>query len=117
MGSYASLADVNFSLNQFSGSVPAGIWSSSRLRSLDFSDDLLNGHYSEREAVKLIKTIVGVVEACHSLGVMYRDLTMRWPGSRTATGTHGTEEINEDDVDFFVVSQKGNAPHGGGGRV
>jgi calcium-dependent protein kinase len=32
------------------------------------------GQYSEREAVKLIKTIVGVVEACHSLGVMHRDL-------------------------------------------
>lgn len=32
------------------------------------------GHYSEREAAKLIKTIVGVVEACHSLGVFHRDL-------------------------------------------
>ncbi|CAA0404388.1 unnamed protein product [Arabidopsis thaliana] len=32
------------------------------------------GHYSEREAAKLIKTIVGVVEACHSLGVVHRDL-------------------------------------------
>lgn len=32
------------------------------------------GHYSEREAAKLIKIIVGVVEACHSLGVMHRDL-------------------------------------------
>ncbi|KAK6125663.1 hypothetical protein DH2020_040589 [Rehmannia glutinosa] len=32
------------------------------------------GHYSEKEAAKLIKTIVGVVEACHSLGVMHRDL-------------------------------------------
>ncbi|KAG7568034.1 Protein kinase domain [Arabidopsis thaliana x Arabidopsis arenosa] len=32
------------------------------------------GHFSEREAVKLIKTILGVVEACHSLGVMHRDL-------------------------------------------
>ncbi|KAK6791659.1 hypothetical protein RDI58_010740 [Solanum bulbocastanum] len=32
------------------------------------------GHYSEREAAKLIKTIVGVVEGCHSLGVMHRDL-------------------------------------------
>ncbi|KAB5511765.1 hypothetical protein DKX38_028793 [Salix brachista] len=32
------------------------------------------GHYSEREAAKLMKTIVGVVEACHSLGVMHRDL-------------------------------------------
>ena len=32
------------------------------------------GHYSEREAAKLIKTILDVVETCHSLGVMHRDL-------------------------------------------
>lgn len=32
------------------------------------------GHYSEREAAKLIKTIVGVAEGCHSLGVIHRDL-------------------------------------------
>ncbi|KAK2987928.1 hypothetical protein RJ640_003406 [Escallonia rubra] len=32
------------------------------------------GHFSERQAAKLTKTIVGVVEACHSLGVMHRDL-------------------------------------------
>ncbi|CAJ1976831.1 unnamed protein product [Sphenostylis stenocarpa] len=32
------------------------------------------GHFSEREAAKLMKTIVGVVEACHSLGVIHRDL-------------------------------------------
>ncbi|XP_073022017.1 calcium-dependent protein kinase 11-like [Primulina eburnea] len=32
------------------------------------------GHYSEKKAVQLMKTIVGVVEACHSLGVMHRDL-------------------------------------------
>ncbi|XP_027343882.1 calcium-dependent protein kinase SK5 isoform X2 [Abrus precatorius] len=32
------------------------------------------GHYSERQAAKLIKTIVEVVETCHSLGVMHRDL-------------------------------------------
>ncbi|XAR55635.1 Non-specific serine/threonine protein kinase, partial [Bertholletia excelsa] len=32
------------------------------------------GHYSERQAAQLIKTIVGVVEGCHSLGVMHRDL-------------------------------------------
>ncbi|KAJ7969696.1 putative Calcium-dependent protein kinase [Quillaja saponaria] len=32
------------------------------------------GQYSEKEAAKLIKTIVGVVETCHSLGVMHRDL-------------------------------------------
>lgn len=32
------------------------------------------GHYSEREAAKLTKIIVGFVEVCHSLGVMHRDL-------------------------------------------
>uniref|UniRef100_A0A0D6QUK9 non-specific serine/threonine protein kinase n=1 Tax=Araucaria cunninghamii TaxID=56994 RepID=A0A0D6QUK9_ARACU len=32
------------------------------------------GHYSERKAAELARTIVGVVEACHSLGVMHRDL-------------------------------------------
>ncbi|KAI3705283.1 hypothetical protein L1987_75518 [Smallanthus sonchifolius] len=31
-------------------------------------------HYSERKAAGLARTIVGVVEACHSLGVMHRDL-------------------------------------------
>lgn len=32
------------------------------------------GHYTERRAARLIKTIVGVVEGCHSLGVIHRDL-------------------------------------------
>ncbi|KAJ9559118.1 hypothetical protein OSB04_013732 [Centaurea solstitialis] len=32
------------------------------------------GYYSERKAADLAKTIVGVIEACHSLGVMHRDL-------------------------------------------
>ncbi|KAK9667037.1 hypothetical protein RND81_14G228000 [Saponaria officinalis] len=32
------------------------------------------GHYSERKAAELIKIVVGVVETCHSLGVMHRDL-------------------------------------------
>ncbi|XP_051131179.1 calcium-dependent protein kinase 26-like [Andrographis paniculata] len=32
------------------------------------------GHYSEKKAAELIRTIVGVVESCHSLGVMHRDL-------------------------------------------
>ncbi|KAE8684407.1 Calcium-dependent protein kinase 4 [Hibiscus syriacus] len=39
-----------------------------------FDRIVAKGHYSEREAAKLLKTIVGVVEACHSLGVMHRDL-------------------------------------------
>ncbi|XP_038903148.1 calcium-dependent protein kinase 26-like isoform X1 [Benincasa hispida] len=32
------------------------------------------GHYTERQAAELARTIVGVIEACHSLGVMHRDL-------------------------------------------
>lgn len=32
------------------------------------------GHYTERKAAQLTRTILGVVEACHSLGVMHRDL-------------------------------------------
>ncbi|XP_078150476.1 calcium-dependent protein kinase 24-like isoform X3 [Carex rostrata] len=39
-----------------------------------FDRIIQKGHYSERAAAQLIKTIVGVVEACHSLGVMHRDL-------------------------------------------
>lgn len=30
--------------------------------------------HSERQAAELMRTVVGVVEACHSLGVMHRDL-------------------------------------------
>ncbi|XP_071698679.1 calcium-dependent protein kinase 26-like [Rutidosis leptorrhynchoides] len=32
------------------------------------------GHFSERKAGDIIRTIVGVIETCHSLGVMHRDL-------------------------------------------
>ncbi|KAL8172567.1 hypothetical protein V2J09_024371 [Rumex salicifolius] len=39
-----------------------------------FDRIIAKGHYSERQAAQLIRTIVGVVEACHSLGVMHRDL-------------------------------------------
>ncbi|KAL5568675.1 hypothetical protein UlMin_025250 [Ulmus minor] len=39
-----------------------------------FDRIIQRGHYSERKAAELTRTIVGVVEACHSLGVMHRDL-------------------------------------------
>ncbi|KAL1545619.1 Calcium-dependent protein kinase 25 [Salvia divinorum] len=32
------------------------------------------GHYSEKKAAELTRTIVGVLEACHSMGVMHRDV-------------------------------------------
>ncbi|GFY97998.1 calmodulin-domain protein kinase cdpk isoform 2 [Actinidia rufa] len=38
-------------------------------------DRILNmGHYTERKAAELARTIVSVIETCHSLGVMHRDL-------------------------------------------
>lgn len=39
-----------------------------------FDRIIQRGHYTEKKAVELTRTIVGVVEACHSLGVMHRDL-------------------------------------------
>lgn len=39
-----------------------------------FDRIIQRGHYTERKAAKLTRTIVGVVETCHSLGVMHRDL-------------------------------------------
>lgn len=32
------------------------------------------GHYTERKAAQIARTIISVVETCHSLGVMHRDL-------------------------------------------
>ncbi|XP_010493983.1 PREDICTED: calcium-dependent protein kinase 2 isoform X1 [Camelina sativa] len=39
-----------------------------------FDRIIQRGHYTERKAAELARTIVGVLEACHSLGVMHRDL-------------------------------------------
>ncbi|XP_071725201.1 calcium-dependent protein kinase 1-like isoform X2 [Rutidosis leptorrhynchoides] len=39
-----------------------------------FDRIIQRGHFTERKAAELTRTIVGVVEACHSLGVMHRDL-------------------------------------------
>ncbi|XP_047330724.1 calcium-dependent protein kinase 20-like [Impatiens glandulifera] len=39
-----------------------------------FDRIIQRGHYTEKKAAELARTIVGVVEACHSLGVMHRDL-------------------------------------------
>ncbi|KAG7012966.1 Calcium-dependent protein kinase 1 [Cucurbita argyrosperma subsp. argyrosperma] len=39
-----------------------------------FDRIIQRGHYTERKAAELTRTIVGVLEACHALGVMHRDL-------------------------------------------
>ncbi|OEL28664.1 Calcium-dependent protein kinase isoform 1 [Dichanthelium oligosanthes] len=35
---------------------------------------ITNGNYSEQKAAELMRIIVGIIENCHSLGVMHRDL-------------------------------------------
>uniref|UniRef100_A0A5B7AVT0 non-specific serine/threonine protein kinase n=1 Tax=Davidia involucrata TaxID=16924 RepID=A0A5B7AVT0_DAVIN len=62
------------------------------------------GHYSEREAAKLIKTIVGVVEACHSLGVMHRDLK---PENFLFTSTDEDAALKATDFGLSVFYQPG----------
>uniref|UniRef100_A0A0A8XSP9 non-specific serine/threonine protein kinase n=1 Tax=Arundo donax TaxID=35708 RepID=A0A0A8XSP9_ARUDO len=37
-------------------------------------DRIRKGNYSEQKAAKVIRTIIGIVVKCHSLGVMHRDL-------------------------------------------
>jgi calcium-dependent protein kinase len=39
-----------------------------------FDRIIRRGHFTERKAAELTRTMVGVIEACHSLGVMHRDL-------------------------------------------
>lgn len=39
-----------------------------------FDRIIQRGHYSERQAASLLRTIVSVVEYCHAHGVMHRDL-------------------------------------------
>ncbi|KAI3832509.1 hypothetical protein MKW98_002055 [Papaver atlanticum] len=39
-----------------------------------FDRIIQKGHYSEKKAAELARVIVGVVQTCHSLGVMHRDL-------------------------------------------
>ncbi|GJU58868.1 calcium-dependent protein kinase 20-like protein [Tanacetum coccineum] len=39
-----------------------------------FDRIIQRGHYTEKKAAELARLIVGVVESCHSLGVMHRDL-------------------------------------------
>ncbi|XAR54348.1 Non-specific serine/threonine protein kinase [Bertholletia excelsa] len=41
-----------------------------------FDRIIQHGHYTERKAAELTRIIVGVVEACQSLGVMHRDLKL-----------------------------------------
>jgi calcium-dependent protein kinase len=39
-----------------------------------FDSIVKRGHYTEKDAAALIRTIVGVVAHCHAMGVIHRDL-------------------------------------------
>ncbi|KAL2345324.1 hypothetical protein Fmac_006609 [Flemingia macrophylla] len=53
------------------------------------------GHYTEAKAAKLARTILAVVETCHSLGVMHRDLK-----PENFLFLHGTEDSTLKAIDF-----------------
>lgn len=38
-----------------------------------FNRIIARGHYTEREAASLLRTIVQIVHTCHSIGVIHRD--------------------------------------------
>lgn len=50
-------------------------------------------HYSERDAAKLIRTIVSVVAHCHNMGVIHRDLK---PG----TSGLGSERVYTEQLGY-----------------
>lgn len=70
-----------------------------------FDRIIQKGHYSERKAVGLIKTIVGVVEACHSLGVMHRDLK---PENFLFSSTDEDAELKATDFGLSVFYKPGD---------
>ncbi|KAI3919223.1 hypothetical protein MKW92_012791 [Papaver armeniacum] len=64
------------------------------------------GHYTERKAAGLLKTIVGVVEACHSLGVMHRDLK---PENFLFSNTDEDASLKATDFGLSVFYRPGDS--------
>ncbi|KAK2434841.1 calcium-dependent protein kinase SK5 [Trifolium repens] len=62
------------------------------------------GHYSERQDATLIKTIVEVVQSCHSLGVMHRDLK---PENFLFDTVHEDAKLKATDFGLFVFYKPG----------
>eukprot|EP00262_Sarcandra_glabra_P018326 TRINITY_DN6526_c0_g1_i1.p1 TRINITY_DN6526_c0_g1~~TRINITY_DN6526_c0_g1_i1.p1 ORF type:complete len:433 (-),score=93.19 TRINITY_DN6526_c0_g1_i1:288-1586(-) len=70
-----------------------------------FDRIVMKGHYSERKAAQLIKTIVGVVENCHSLGVMHRDLK---PENFLFVGTDEDAVLKATDFGLSIFYKPGD---------
>ncbi|CAJ2676742.1 calcium-dependent protein kinase SK5 [Trifolium pratense] len=64
------------------------------------------GHYSERQAATLIKTIVEVVQSCHSLGVMHRDLK---PENFLFDTVHEDAKLKATDFGLSVFYKPGES--------
>ncbi|KAL8166279.1 hypothetical protein V2J09_007778 [Rumex salicifolius] len=70
-----------------------------------FDRILRKGHYSEREAAKLMKTIIRFLEDCHSLGVMHRDLK---PENFLFKSKHEDSPLKVTDFGLSVFFQPGD---------
>ncbi|XP_010674273.1 calcium-dependent protein kinase SK5 [Beta vulgaris subsp. vulgaris] len=70
-----------------------------------FDRIVAKGQYSEREAARLMKTIIGVVEACHSLGVIHRDLK---PENFLFESTAEDSSLKATDFGLSVFYQPGD---------
>lgn len=66
------------------------------------------GHYSERQARDLIRTIVHVVETCHSHGVMHRDLK---PENFLFSGVQEDAALKTIDFGLSVFFRPGEIFH------
>lgn len=66
------------------------------------------GHYSERQARDLIRTIVRVVETCHSHGVMHRDLK---PENFLFSSPHEDASLKTIDFGLSVFFRPGEIFH------
>lgn len=69
-------------------------------------DRIQKGVYSEPKAIELIRTIIGIIEKCHSLGVMHRDLK---PENFMLLDKYDDLSIKVIDFGLSVFFKPGNA--------
>uniref|UniRef100_A0A7N0V1U6 non-specific serine/threonine protein kinase n=1 Tax=Kalanchoe fedtschenkoi TaxID=63787 RepID=A0A7N0V1U6_KALFE len=71
-----------------------------------FDRIIKRGHFTERKAARLARTIVGVIETCHSLGVMHRDLK---PENFLFVDSHDDSQLKTIDFGLSVFFQPGES--------
>uniref|UniRef100_A0A0E0QLV2 Calcium-dependent protein kinase n=1 Tax=Oryza rufipogon TaxID=4529 RepID=A0A0E0QLV2_ORYRU len=79
-----------------------------------FDRIVARGHYSERAAANIFRTIVDVVQLCHSNGVIHRDLK---PENFLFANKSEDSPLKVIDFGLSVFFKPGTRPvHGGGGE-